>query len=44
MTFLKIDRIPSFDIRYSLFDKLCKEEILFSIKLAVFQAGGWADL
>jgi len=30
-------------IRYSLFDKLCKAEVSFSIKLAASEANGWAD-
>jgi len=41
-SFSKIDRIHSFDIRYSLFDKPFKVEVSFSIKLAAFQASGWA--
>jgi hypothetical protein len=38
------DRIPYFDIRYSLFDirySLCQS--FFSISLAAFQASGYAD-
>jgi hypothetical protein len=33
-----------FMIRYSLFYKLSKAEVSFSIKLAAFQAGGWAEM
>ena len=36
------DKIPSFDIRYSLFD-IRFLEFLLSIKPAVVLAGGWAD-
>jgi hypothetical protein len=32
-----------FTIRYSLFYKLRKAEDSFSIKLAAFQASGWAE-
>ncbi len=46
----KIDRIHSFDIRYSLFDiryslfdKLRKAKVSFSIKLVAPGAGDWAD-
>jgi len=47
----KIDRIPSFDIRHSLFDirylsafgGFAFWEFLISIKLASLQASGWAD-
>jgi hypothetical protein len=34
--------MPSFDIRYSLFD-IRFFRVSFSMKLAAFQAGGWAD-
>ena len=40
----KIDRIPYFDIRYSLFDKLHEVEVSFSIKLSVSVTSGWADV
>jgi hypothetical protein len=40
--FNKKDRIHSFDIRYSLFD-IRFFSVSFSIKLAAFQASGWAD-
>ncbi len=42
---IKTDRIPSFDIRYSLFytrTRPCKTKAFFSIKLAAFQASGRA--
>jgi hypothetical protein len=40
----KIDRIPSFDIRYlSAFGGFAFWEFLISIKLASLQASGWAD-
>ncbi len=39
--FIKIDRIPSFDLRHSLFD-IRFFRVSFSIKLAAFQAGGGA--
>jgi hypothetical protein len=34
--------MPSFDLRHSLFDKLRKAGVYYLIKLAAFQAGGWA--
>ena len=36
INFYKKDRIHSFDIRYSLFDKLSKAEVSFSIRPTVF--------
>jgi hypothetical protein len=40
--FYKIGRIHYFDIRDSLFD-IRFFRVSFSIKLAAFQASGWAD-
>jgi len=42
--FFKIDRMPPFDIRHSLFDIRYSlfQEFLFSINLAVFLASGSA--
>ncbi|CAB1061983.1 hypothetical protein D1BOALGB6SA_6759 [Olavius sp. associated proteobacterium Delta 1] len=42
LSFFKIDRIHYFDIRHSLFD-IRFFRVSFSIKPAVFLAGGWAD-
>jgi hypothetical protein len=41
--FFKIDRIHSFDVRCWTFDVRCSS-VSFSIKLAAFQAIGWAIL
>ena len=49
--YLKIDRIPSFDIRYSVFDifflillwECCKDDASVPINLAVWAAMGEAD-
>jgi hypothetical protein len=41
--FFKIENIHSFDIRYSLFDKLRKAGVSYSIKLAIPVASGGAD-
>jgi hypothetical protein len=44
--FYKTDRIPSFDIRHSIFiirySLFCR--ISFLIRPAALQAGGWADI
>jgi len=42
--FYKKDRIPTFDIRYSIFIiRYSLFKVSFSIKPAIVAAGGWAD-
>jgi len=40
--FFKTDRIHSFDVRCWTFN-VRRSSVSLSIKLAIFQAGGWAD-